>query len=304
MEKIITPLEIPGPLIPLNPTTTSSSFFARVPSQLYNSSPSPIPLFYHYLVSSVLRLKETHEFEYIKNQVLTCLGGIGSKRLQVVYKKNHKIQYSVSSAKFWLSLLNMDPLIKVNSLEYRKEGTTSPRCIPLFKIFTLMEEYKTDIDSGKNSAEVGLVGATNTTILRLCAKSGYFPVIEIQNLLNPLDTVLIKNEKDWKELIDEPKKQFDLCETELMEPLSNFYYNRVIPTLTEVSGKKSNIEIGEVLLTKINNYLNNWTRFDYGKVYNHLDFKIFEYLTRVLGAIEPRYALVTNNNSINLIKYD
>lgn len=295
MEKIITPLEIPGPLIPSNPPR--GNFFARASSQIYN--PSPIPLFYHYLVSSVLKLRETHKFEYIKNQVLIKLGGIGSKLLQVVYKKNHKIQRSVNRAKYWLSFLNIDCLIKVNSLEYRKENATSPRCIPLFKIFTLMEEYKTDIISGKDSAEVGLVGTTNTTILRLSAKSGYFPVIEIQNLLNPLDTVLIKNEKDWKELIEEPKNQFYKCETDLLNPLSNFYYNK-----TEVSGKKSNIEIGEVLLTKINNYLNNWTRFDYGKVYNHLDFKIFEYLTKVLGAIEPRYALVTDNNSINLIKYD
>lgn len=300
MEKIITPLEIPGPFIPAVPPG-GGNYFARVSSQIYDPS---IPLFYHYLISSVLRLKETHEFEYIKNQVLINLGGIGSKQLEVVYRKNHKIQYSVSSAKFWLSFLNKDLLIKVNSLEYRKENTTSPRCIPLFKIFTLMEEYKTDINSGKDSAEVGLVGATNTTILRLSAKSGYFPVIEIQNLLNPLDTVLIENEKDWEELIDEPKNQFDLCETEVMESLSNFYYNRVIPTLTEASDKKSNIELDEELLAKINNYLNNWTRIDYGKVYNHLDFKIFEYLTKVLGAIEPRYALVTDDNNINLIKYD
>jgi hypothetical protein len=300
MEKIITPLEIPGPLIPAVPPG-GGNYFARVSSQIYDPS---IPLFYHYLISSVLRLKETHEFEYIKNQVLINLGGIGSKRLGVVYKKNHKNQHSVNIAKFWLSFLNTDLLIKVNSLEHRKENATSPRCIPLFKIFNLMEEYKTDISSGKNSAEISLVGATNTTILRLSAKSGYFPVIEIQNLLNPLDTVLIKNEKDWDEFISEPKNQFDLCETELMEPLTNFYYNMVIPTLTEGSGKKSNIELSGELLTKINNYLNNWTRFDYGKVYNHLDFKIFEYLTKVLGAIEPRYALVTNNNSINLIKYD
>ena len=201
-------------------------------------------------------------------------------------------------AKYWLSFLNTDCLIKVNSLEYRKEDTTTPRYIPLFKTFTLTEEYKTDINSGKDSAEVGLIGATNTAILKLSTKSGYFPVIEIQNLLNPLDTVLIKNEKDWKELILEPKKQFDLCETDLINPLSNFYYNK-----TEVYGKKSNIELGEELLTEINNYLNNWTRIDYGKVYNHLDFKIFEYLTKVLGAIEPRYALVTDDNNINLIKY-
>jgi hypothetical protein len=300
VEKIITPLKIPGPLIPAVPPG-GGNYFARL-GTIYN--PSPIPLFYHYLISSVLRLKETHEFEYIKNQVLINLGGIGSKQLEVNYRKNHKIQHSVNRAKYWLSFLNIDCLIKVNSLEYRKENATSPRCIPLFKIFNLMEEYKTDINSGKNSAEVGLVGATNTTILRLSAKSGYFPVIEIQNLLNPLDTVLIKNEKDWEEFIFEPKNQFDLCETELMEPLTNFYYNMVIPTLTEGSGKKSNIELGEKLLTEINNYLNNWTRIDYGKVYNHLDFKIFEYLTKVFGAIEPRYALVTDNDNINLIKYD
>jgi len=303
MEKIITPLEIPGPFISSN-STTSSNFFARASSYLYNSSPSPTPLFYHYLVSSVLRLKETHEFEYIKNQVLTNLGEIRSARLEVVYMKNRKIQHSVNGAKFWLSFLNLDYLIKKNCIENRKKVaiTTPPLRNPLFKIFTLMEEYKTDTNSGKDSAEVGLVGTTNTTVLRLSTKSGYFPVIEIQNLLNPLDTVLIKNEKDWKELIDEPKKQFDLCETELMEHLSNFYYNNL--KLTEVSGEKSNIELGEKLLTKINNYLNNWTRIDYGKVYNHLDFKIFEHLTRILGAIEPRYAIVTDNNNINLIKYD
>lgn len=300
MEKIITPLEIPGPLIPSNPTT-SSNFFARVSSQIYN--PSPIPLFYHYLISSVLRLKETHEFEYIKNQVLTNLGVIGLDQLKVNYRKNNKIQYSVNRAKFWLSFINLDYLIKDNSIENWKGDTTTPLLrIPLFKIFTLMEEYKTDTNSGKNSAEVGLVGATNTTVLRLSSRSGYFPVIEIQNLLNSLDTVLIKNEKDWKELIDEPKNKFDLCETDLINPLSNFYYNRAMPSAG--LGKKSNIEIGEGLLAKINNYLNNWTRFDYGKVYNHLDFKIFEYLTKVLGAIEPRYALVTDNNNINLIKYD
>lgn len=295
MEKIITPLEIPGPLIP--PPT--GNYFARLGTI---SHTSPLPLFYHYLVSSVLKLKETHKFEYIKNQVLISLGGIGLDKLKVVYKKNHKIQHSVNMAKYWLSFLNTDCLIRVNSLEYRKEDTTTPRYIPLFKTFTLTEEYKTDINSGKDSAEVDLVGTTNTAILRLSAKSGYFPVIEIQNLLNPLDTVLVKNEKDWKEFIFEPKNKFDLCETELMENLSNYYYNKL--NFTEVSGKKSNIELGEELLTGINNYLNNWTRIDYGKVYNHLDLKLFKCLTQILGAIEPRYALVTDNNSINLIKYD
>ena len=66
MGKIITPLEIPEPLNPLNPPR--GNFFARLGTIPYTSS---LPLFYHYLVSSVLKLKETHKFEYIKNQVLT-----------------------------------------------------------------------------------------------------------------------------------------------------------------------------------------------------------------------------------------
>lgn len=299
MEKIITPLEILGPFIPAVPPG-GGNYFARL-----GINPTyPFDLFRYYLISSVLRLKKTHEFEYIKNQVLTNLGGIGSKRLEVVYKKNHKIQHSVNIAKFWLSILNLDYLIKENCIENRKKvAITAPLLHnPLFKTFTLMEEYKSDINSGRDSVEVGLVGTSNTTILRLSTKSGYFPVIEIQNLLNPLDTVLIKNEKDWEELIDEPNSQFDIAAINLIEHLSSFYDSNL--ELTAVSGKRD-IELDEELLTEINNYLNNWTRIGYGKEYrSSCESKIFEYLTKVLGAIEPRYALVTNNNSINLIKYD
>lgn len=300
MEKIITPLKIPGPFISAVPPW-GGNYFARrgiKPSYAFD-------LFRYYLISSVLKLKESHEFEYIKNQVLTTLGDIGSARLEVLYKKKHKIQHSVNIAKFWLSFLNLDYLIKENCIENRKKvAITAPLLRnPLFRIFTLMEEYKTDTNSGENSAEVGLVGATNTTILRLSAKSGYFPVIEIQNLLNPLDTVLIKNEKDWEELIDEPNSQSDIDAINLFEHLSSFHEGNL--KLTAVSGKRENIELDEDLLTEINNYLNNWTRIGYGKEHRgSCESRIFEHLTQILGAIEPRYALVTNNNNINLIKYE
>jgi len=300
MEKIITPLEIPGPFIPAVPPG-GGIYFAR----LGINSSHTFDLFRYYLISSVLKLKESHEFEYIKNQVLTTLDGIGSARLEVIYEKNHKIQHSVNIAKFWLSFLNLDYLIKENCIENRKKVAITASLLrnSLFKIFTLMEEYKTDTNSGKDSVEVGLVGATNTTILRLSTKSGYFPVIEIQNLLNPLDTVLIKNEKDWDEFIFEPNNQFDISAITLIEHLSSFYDCNL--KLTAASGKRENIELDKELLTEINNYLNNWTRIGYGREHqDSCESKIFEHLTRILGAIEPRYALVTDDNNINLIKYD
>jgi hypothetical protein len=258
--------------------------------------------FMNSLLPILLKLKEENRNKFVRDQVIKTLSeefGSEGQSFSSLYpsydsfSEREKEDQYFGVCSYHLEMLNIN---KINSKNLFQEGDkyyTPYVNEPLFDEFIECDEF--DSISGKGS--LGVVGSIGSLVLRIKLDSEYFPIIEIQDLLDFSNSIQISSKDDWIEKVDK-----------VVSPIYNTYFRSITSSmrtletsidLERIKREPIFYELKERELKQINDLFEHWTLLN---IDSGLFIDAFGMVARVLSIINTKYAFIIENNNPKMIK--